>query len=137
MLFDTVPKQWKITLLIITCFIVSGCTIKAIPAATPSVIATTQTIFQDIPTLAEFGRDTCVPCKEMRPILEKLAEEYEGKLRVAIINIDDHKTLTSQNNILAIPTQICFDENGVEVYRHIGFWPEEEIIAQLKAMGIE
>lgn len=89
------------------------------------------------PTLAEFGRGVCIPCKEMKPILEKLATEYEGRLNVVIVEVDDNMDLTRQYGIMAIPTQIVFDSNGKEVTRHIGLWPREEIIAQLEEMGIK
>jgi FKBP-type peptidyl-prolyl cis-trans isomerase 2 len=89
------------------------------------------------PTLAEFGSNTCIPCKEMKPILEKLAVEYESKLNVVIVEVYEQRELTQQYGIMAIPTQIVFDSSGKEVTRHIGLWPREEIIAQLKEMGIE
>lgn len=89
------------------------------------------------PTLAEFGRGTCIPCKEMKPILEELAKEYEGKLNVVIVEVDEQMDLTRQYGIMAIPTQIVFDSGGQEITRHIGFWSKEEIIAQLKKMGID
>jgi len=89
------------------------------------------------PTLAEFGRGGCVPCKQMKPILEELATEYEGKLNVVIVEIDDHMDQVRQYGIMAIPTQIFFDSSGNEVTSHVGFFPKEEIIAQLENMGIE
>ena len=89
------------------------------------------------PTLAEFGRGVCVPCKAMKPILEELSVEYKGRLNVVIVEIDDHLDLTRQYGIMAIPTQIFFDSSGEEITRHIGFWSKEEIIAQLKKMGID
>ena len=89
------------------------------------------------PTLAEFGSSTCVPCKQMKPILEKLATEYKGKLNVVIVEVYEQKELTQQYGIMAIPTQIVFDSSGKEITRHMGLWPREEIIAQLKKMGIE
>jgi FKBP-type peptidyl-prolyl cis-trans isomerase 2 len=89
------------------------------------------------PTLAEFGSSTCVPCKQMKPILEELAVEYKGKLNVVIVEVYEQMELTRQYSIMAIPTQIVFDSNGKEVTRHTGLWPREEIIAQLKEMGIE
>jgi len=88
------------------------------------------------PTLAEFGRGTCSPCKAMKPILEELAVEYEAKLNVVIVEIDEYRELTNQYGIMAIPTQIFFDSGGQEIMRHIGFWAKEEIIAQLEKMGI-
>ena len=89
------------------------------------------------PTLAEFGRGICIPCKMMKPILEALAVEYKDKLNVVIVEIDEHRDLTKQHGIMAIPTQIFFDSSGQEVTRHMGFWAKEEIIAQLKKMGID
>jgi len=89
-----------------------------------------------LPTLAEFGWRTCIPCKEMKPILEELAVEYQGKLNVVIVEVYEHEELTMQYEIMVIPTQIFFDSKGKEITRHIGFWAKEEIIAQLKKMGV-
>lgn len=89
------------------------------------------------PTLAEFGSNTCIPCKQMKPILEKLAVEYDGKLNVVIVEVYEQRELTQQYRIMAIPTQIVFDSSGKEVTRHMGLWPREEIVTQLKKMGIE
>jgi len=89
------------------------------------------------PTVAEFGRGTCIPCKQMKPILEELAKEYEGKVNVLIISVDEYRDLTRQYGIMAIPTQIFFDSSGKEFNRHIGFYPKEEIVTQLQEMGVE
>jgi len=89
------------------------------------------------PTLAEFGRGTCVPCKAMKPILQELALEYGSKLNVVIVEVDKQRELTYQYKIMAIPTQIFFNKGGTEVTRHMGFLPKDEIIAQLKKMGME
>lgn len=89
------------------------------------------------PTLAEFGSSSCVPCKQMKPLLEELKTEYEGRLIVVIVEVYEQRELTQQYSIMAIPTQIVFDSNGQEVTRHMGFWSKEDIIAQLKKMGIE
>jgi len=96
-----------------------------------------QAISSGKPTLAEFGRGICIPCKAMKPILEELAAEYEGKLNVVIVEIDDHMDQTRQHGIMAIPTQIFFDSSGQEITRHMGFYAKEDIIAQLKKMGVE
>jgi len=89
------------------------------------------------PTLAEFGWRTCVPCKQMKPILEELAVEYGDKLNVVIVEVYEQRELTNQYRIMTIPTQIFFDSNGQEITRHMGFWSKEEIIVQLKKMGID
>ena len=96
-----------------------------------------QALSSGLPTLAEFGRGICVSCKAMKPILEELATEYEGKLNVVIVEIDDHMDQAREYEIMAIPTQIIFDSSGKEAFRHVGFWAKEDIIAQLKQIGIE
>lgn len=96
-----------------------------------------QALSSGLPTIAEFGRGVCVPCKQMKPILEELAMEYKGKLNVVIVEVDDHMDQTRQYGIVAIPTQIFFDSSGNEVISHVGFLPKEEIITQLENMGIE
>lgn len=88
-------------------------------------------------TFAEFGSDTCAPCRQMKPIIEDLAVLYEGKVNVLIIDVYEYRDLTNQYGIVGIPTQILFDSYGREVTRHTGFWAKDDIIAQLKEMGIE
>jgi thioredoxin 1 len=109
------------------------------PASTPSLasIPLGQALSSGKPTLAEFGSSTCIPCKQMKPILEKLSAEYEGKMNVVIVEVYEQRELTQQYGIIAIPTQMVFDSSGKEIKRHMGLWPREEIVAQLKKMGIE
>ncbi|MEO0156263.1 MAG: thioredoxin domain-containing protein [candidate division WOR-3 bacterium] len=89
------------------------------------------------PVLADFGRGTCIPCKMMQPILEKLQKEYAGKAEILIIDVGEYASLARQYKIMMIPTQIFFDKSGKEVYRHQGFMPEQDIISQLKKLGVE
>ncbi len=103
----------------------------------PASIPLPKALSSSKPTLAEFGSSTCIPCKQMKPILEDLATVYEGKLNVVIVEVYEQKALTQMYGIMAIPTQIVFDSSGKEVTRHMGLWPSEEIIAQLKKMGIQ
>jgi len=88
------------------------------------------------PTLAEFGWRKCIPCKEMRPILEQLDVEYKDKVNVVIIEIPFHEDLTQNYEIMYMPTQIFFDSSGREVSRHVGFLPKTDILAQLEQMGV-
>ncbi len=86
--------------------------------------------------MAEFGRGTCIPCKEMKPILEEVARDYSGKLNVVIVSVDDYRDLTSEFRIMAIPTQVFLDGNGKEVSRHVGLLAKDDIIVTLAKMGI-
>lgn len=89
------------------------------------------------PVLADFGRGTCIPCKMMQPILEKLQKEYAGKAEILILDIGENPVFSREYHLMVIPTQIFFDSSGKEVNRHLGFMPEDEIVAQLKSMGVE
>jgi thioredoxin 1 len=89
------------------------------------------------PVLADFGRGTCIPCRMMQPILEKLQKEYAGKAEILILDVGEYAALAKECHIMIIPTQIFFDSTGQEVSRHQGFMAEEDIVAQLKLMGLE
>ena len=109
----------------------------AVPASSSKTVSLKEALSNGKPTLAEFGASTCIPCKEMKPILENLAVEYEGKLNVVIVEVYEQMELTRYYKIMTIPTQIVFDSNGKEITRHIGLWPKAQIVTQLKKMGIE
>ena len=89
------------------------------------------------PTLAEFSWRTCIPCKQMKPILEEVTVEYQGKLNVVNIEVYEQKDLTHEYGIMTVPTQILFDSKGKEVIRHVGFWAKKEITTQLKKMELD
>jgi len=90
-----------------------------------------------LPTLLEFGRGTCIPCKRMKPILEELMKEYEGKAVIRIVNIDQEKELTQQNKIMMIPTQVFYDTTGKEAFRHVGFFEKDSVKTHLQALGVK
>lgn len=89
-----------------------------------------------MPTLAELGSSTCIPCKQMKPILEALAVQFDGKINVVIVDVYEKQALAQMFGIMAIPTQIIFDKNGKELTRHMGVWSKEEIIAQFSKFGL-
>ena len=87
-------------------------------------------------TMIDLGAKTCIPCKMMAPILDKLEKRYAGIADIIFIDVWENKDQASRFGVRAIPTQIFYDRKGQEVYRHIGFFPEEAIISQLKKMGV-
>jgi len=88
-------------------------------------------------TMIDLGADKCVPCKMMAPIMAKIEKEYEGKAAIVFIDVWKHNEQARRFGIRAIPTQIFYNENGQESYRHVGFMDEKAIINQLKKMGVE
>jgi thioredoxin 1 len=87
-------------------------------------------------TMVDLGARTCIPCKMMAPILEKLEKVYAGKAAIIFIDVWEDRGKAREFGISAIPTQIFFDKNGKEIFRHQGFLAEEEIVAQLDKMGV-
>lgn len=73
----------------------------------------------DIPVLVDFWASWCGPCKMVAPIISQLAEEYEGKVKVCKVNVDNEGALAAQNAIVSIPTVILF-VNGKAVKKLVG-----------------
>jgi len=90
-----------------------------------------------IPVLIDLGAGTCIPCKMMKPILDEVKKEYEGKAVVRIIDVYENQEETMKYGIRAIPTQIFFDTSGKEVFRHEGYFSKEEIVDKFKEMGVK
>ena len=87
-------------------------------------------------TMIDLGADKCIPCKMMAPIMAKLEKAYEGKAAIVFIDVWKHNEQAGRFGIRAIPTQIFYDQTGREVYRHVGFMGEKEIVKQLGKMGV-
>ncbi|MDA3797531.1 MAG: thioredoxin family protein [Kiritimatiellae bacterium] len=93
---------------------------------------------KSLPTLLEFGSVNCIPCKQMAPILDELAEEYKGKFNVKFIDVwlPENREVGMSYNIQTIPTQIFFDSDGKELWRHTGFFSKEDILNKWQELGI-
>jgi len=92
---------------------------------------------RNLPMVIDIGRDTCVPCRMMAPILRELETEYKGRAVIRVINLDEDPSAASRYGIYLIPTQIFIDGSGKEVYRHEGYLSKEAIMSILKDMGVK
>ena len=90
-----------------------------------------------LPKLLDFGAGTCIPCKAMAPILKELTEEYKGRVVIKIIEVYQERELTQVNRIRLIPTQIFFDSENKEVFRHQGFMDKVQIKKVFEKMGVK
>lgn len=89
-----------------------------------------------LPRLVDIGRNTCIPCKMMAPILEEIKREYEGRVVVEIVDLREDEGAAADYGVRLIPTQIFFDARGEEVWRHEGFLPKDAIVAKFTEMGV-
>ena len=88
-------------------------------------------------TMIDLGAKSCIPCKMMAPILEKLEAEYRGKADVVFIDVWQNPDEGKKYGISAIPTQIFYDTTGQEIFRHEGYWSKEAILARFQELGVD
>lgn len=88
-------------------------------------------------TMIDLGADKCIPCKMMAPILEKMEKKYAGKAVIHFYDVWKNREPGVRFKIRVIPTQIFFNMEAREVYRHEGFMDEDEIVRQLAKMGVK
>ncbi|MDH4212000.1 MAG: thioredoxin [candidate division WOR-3 bacterium] len=84
-----------------------------------------------LPYLVDFWAVWCPPCSMVAPILEEIAKEYDGKLHIGKINVDNEIKVANEFVIQNIPTMIIFDK-GTEVERIIGALPKEQIVKKFE-----
>lgn len=89
-----------------------------------------------VPLLVDLGAKTCIPCKMMMPVLENLKKDYAGSLEVVFIDVWEDRSAGEKYGVKLIPTQIFFDQDGKELFRHEGFFASEEILAKWKSLGV-
>jgi len=81
-----------------------------------------------VPVLVDFWAPWCGPCKMIAPVLEEIAQEYEGKAKIVKINVDDNQNSAAQFGVRSIPTLILF-KNGNEVEKIIGVQGKDKLTA--------
>ena len=90
-------------------------------------------------TFVELGSINCIPCKMMQPVMEEVKNEYGENVKVIFYDVWEKsgKPYAKEYKIQAIPTQVFLDKNGKEFFRHLGFFPKEEIDKVLEKQGVK
>lgn len=89
-------------------------------------------------TFIELGSVRCIPCQQMQAVMKSVEEKYSKDVKVEFHDVwtEAGKPFGAKYGIEAIPTQVFLDESGNEFYRHVGFFPEEELVKVLQMKGV-
>lgn len=90
-------------------------------------------------TFIELGSVKCIPCQQMQPVMKSIEEKYGKDVKVVFHDVwtEAGAPYAKQYGIEAIPTQVFLDENGQEYFRHVGFFPEEELVKVLRQKSVK
>ncbi|MBK9389717.1 MAG: thioredoxin family protein [Bacteroidetes bacterium] len=90
-------------------------------------------------TFVELGSVRCIPCQQMQPVMKSIEKKFSTQVKVVFHDVwtEAGSPYAKQYNIDAIPTQVFLDETGKEYFRHVGFFPEEELIKVLNQKGVK
>jgi thiol-disulfide isomerase/thioredoxin len=90
-------------------------------------------------TFIELGSVNCIPCKMMQPVMKDIEKDYGKQVKVVFHDVwtPEGKPYGAEFGIQSIPTQVFLDKDGKEYYRHVGFFPKEELIKILQMNGVK
>ena len=90
-------------------------------------------------TFIELGSVRCIPCRQMQSVMKSINDKYASQVNVVFYDVwtPEGKPYGEKYAIEAIPTQVFLDENGKEYYRHLGYFPEEELVKILNMKGVK
>jgi thioredoxin 1 len=110
--------------------------VRPLPAQEKKSVPTAK---KPVVTFIELGSVKCIPCRMMQPVMKAIEQKYEAQIKVIFYDVwkDDQRSYAKQYGIRLIPTQVFLDEDGKEIMRHEGYFPEKDIDKFLQSKGLK
>lgn len=86
----------------------------------------------DKPAMVDFGAPWCPPCRALEPIVDELVDEYEGKIKIGAVNVDNCRETAGKFGIMSVPT-IIFFKDGQEADRMVGLSPKDVLKTKIES----
>ncbi len=116
--------------------LMAGLSLTLLAGGSGAALASGEVPAKGMVTLVDLGSHQCLPCRLMTPILDELKTEYQGRAAVVFLDVWEDRTLAAQYRVRVIPTQIFYDKQGQEAFRHEGFLSKENIEMILAKLGV-
>lgn len=126
-------RRFVAVVVLLNIFVLSACS-NAGESDVSKVLAKAQKDGKAV--MLELGSVGCIPCEQMKPVMQKLRETYRDKLEVLFVDVRVDRPTAVRFGVTVIPTQVFLDKKGKEFHRHVGFYDYGEIFDVLKAQGL-